>query len=171
MERRITIDPITRLEGHGKIEIFLNDKGDVENAYLQIPELRGSSSSAWGARPRRCRVSPSASAASAPRPPHGLHQGHRRRLQSGPAESAKKLRDLFYSIFMLEDHTLHFYYLGGPDFIVGPTPQGRTEYFGSAGQGGAGDWREGHQDPARTADLMSIMAARWSIPSWACPAA
>src|SRR4030043_1876197 len=40
-EKKITIDPITRLEGHGKIEIFLNDAGNVENAYLQIPELRG----------------------------------------------------------------------------------------------------------------------------------
>src|ERR1035437_2539087 len=39
--RRFTIDPITRLEGHGKIDIFLNDKGDVERAYLQVPELRG----------------------------------------------------------------------------------------------------------------------------------
>ncbi|MCS7215602.1 MAG: hypothetical protein RMI30_07000 [Thermodesulfovibrio sp.] len=41
MKRRITIDPITRLEGHGKIEIFLNEEGDVENVYLQVPELRG----------------------------------------------------------------------------------------------------------------------------------
>ena len=39
--KTITIDPITRLEGHGKIEIFLNEEGNVENAYLQIPELRG----------------------------------------------------------------------------------------------------------------------------------
>ncbi len=39
--KRIEIDPITRLEGHGKITIFLNDEGDVENAFLQIPELRG----------------------------------------------------------------------------------------------------------------------------------
>ena len=39
--KKISIDPITRLEGHGKIEIFLNDDGDVENTYLQIPELRG----------------------------------------------------------------------------------------------------------------------------------
>ena len=38
---RITIDPITRLEGHGKIEIFLDEAGEVQNAYLQIPELRG----------------------------------------------------------------------------------------------------------------------------------
>jgi len=41
MTRRITIDPITRLEGHGKIEIFLNDAGEVENSYFQVPELRG----------------------------------------------------------------------------------------------------------------------------------
>src|SRR3989304_6208825 len=39
--QRISIDPITRLEGHGKIDIFLNDEGEVANAYFQIPELRG----------------------------------------------------------------------------------------------------------------------------------
>ena len=39
--KRISIDPITRLEGHGKIEIFLDDEGDVANTYFQIPELRG----------------------------------------------------------------------------------------------------------------------------------
>ena len=39
--KKVIIDPITRLEGHGKIAIFLNDEGEVENAYLQIPELRG----------------------------------------------------------------------------------------------------------------------------------
>src|SRR5450756_514641 len=38
---RITIDPVTRLEGHGKIEIFLDPDGEVANAYFQIPELRG----------------------------------------------------------------------------------------------------------------------------------
>ena len=38
---KISIDPITRLEGHGKIEIFLNSDGYVQNTYLQIPELRG----------------------------------------------------------------------------------------------------------------------------------
>ena len=39
--RRISIDPITRLEGHGKIEIFLDAKGDVRRAFMQVPELRG----------------------------------------------------------------------------------------------------------------------------------
>jgi F420-non-reducing hydrogenase large subunit len=39
--RQIVIDPITRLEGHGRIDVMLNDKGDVDRAYLRIPELRG----------------------------------------------------------------------------------------------------------------------------------
>ena len=39
--KRIAIDPITRLEGHGKIDIFLDELGDVANAYLTVPELRG----------------------------------------------------------------------------------------------------------------------------------
>ncbi|HEX7343803.1 MAG TPA: Ni/Fe hydrogenase subunit alpha, partial [bacterium] len=39
--KQIKIDPITRLEGHGKIDIFLNDDGSVANAYFQVPELRG----------------------------------------------------------------------------------------------------------------------------------
>ncbi|HDR06267.1 MAG TPA: Ni/Fe hydrogenase subunit alpha, partial [Candidatus Coatesbacteria bacterium] len=41
MNTRVTINPITRLEGHGKIEIFLNDAGDVERAFFQVPEVRG----------------------------------------------------------------------------------------------------------------------------------
>ena len=41
MSKVITIDPITRLEGHGKVSIFLDDSGNVENAFLQIPEFRG----------------------------------------------------------------------------------------------------------------------------------
>lgn len=39
--KRISIDPVTRLEGHGKIDIFLDAAGGVERAYLQVPELRG----------------------------------------------------------------------------------------------------------------------------------
>ena len=39
--KRISIDPITRLEGHGRIDLFLNEDGGLENAYMVIPELRG----------------------------------------------------------------------------------------------------------------------------------
>ena len=39
--KKVTIDPITRLEGEAKIDIFLNDKGDVADAFFQVTELRG----------------------------------------------------------------------------------------------------------------------------------
>jgi F420-non-reducing hydrogenase large subunit len=38
--KHIKIDPITRLEGHGRIDLFLNDDGEVENSYFVVPELR-----------------------------------------------------------------------------------------------------------------------------------
>ena len=44
--QRITIDPITRLEGHGKIEIFLDEEGDVANTYFKFPSCAASSGSA-----------------------------------------------------------------------------------------------------------------------------
>jgi F420-non-reducing hydrogenase large subunit len=119
--RRITIDPITRLEGHGKIEIFLDDRGEVERAYYQIPELRGFESFVVG-RPaeempqitsRICGVCPTAHHMAATKALDDL-------FKVDPPPVAKKVRELLYNAFMLEDHALHVYLLGGPDFIVGP---------------------------------------------------
>jgi F420-non-reducing hydrogenase large subunit len=39
--KSIVIDPITRLEGHGKIHLFVKDDGELANCYFQVPELRG----------------------------------------------------------------------------------------------------------------------------------
>ena len=50
MTREILIDPLTRLEGHGRINVFLDADGEVERAYLQIPELRGFEKFAQGRR-------------------------------------------------------------------------------------------------------------------------
>ena len=119
--RRITIDPITRLEGHGKIEIFLDAKGDVEHAYFQVPELRGFEKFAQG-RPaedmpqitsRICGVCPMAHHMASTKALDALYQ-------VAPPPAARKIRELVYSAFMVEDHALHFYFLGGPDFVVGP---------------------------------------------------
>jgi len=118
---RITIDPITRLEGHGKIEIFLDKKGNVENAYLQIPELRGFEQFSIG-RPaeempritnRICGVCPEAHHMAATKALDAL-------FDVEPSSVVKKLRELFYSSFYVTDHTVHFYALGGPDFVLGP---------------------------------------------------
>jgi F420-non-reducing hydrogenase large subunit len=120
-ERRITIDPITRLEGHGRIEIFLDQKGDVENAYFQVPELRGFEKFCEGRAvedlaiitPRICGVCPTAH-----------HMASTKTLDAvfsvDPPSAAKKLRELMYSAFYVADHATHFYALSGPDFVVGP---------------------------------------------------
>ena len=119
--KRISIDPITRLEGHGKIEIFLDDNGDVANAYLQIPELRGFERFCVG-RPveemplltnRICGVCPEAHHMAAAKAADAVYQ-------VDPPSAAKKLRELLYSAFFVTDHATHFYALGGPDFIMGP---------------------------------------------------
>lgn len=121
MNRRITIDPITRLEGHGKIEIFLDEAGDVERAFLQVPELRGFEKFCEGRpaeempriTPRICGVCPTAH-----------HMASTKALDDlwhvEPPRTAKLLRELLYNAFMVEDHFIHFFFLGGPDFVVGP---------------------------------------------------
>ncbi len=138
MSQRITIDPITRLEGHGKIEIFLDDSGEVANAYLQIPELRGFERFCIGRAAeempritqRICGVCPSAHHMASARALDDLYH-------VDPPPAAHKIRELFYNLFMFEDHTLHFYFLGGPDFIVGPTaPAGARNIVGVIGKVG-----------------------------------
>ena len=118
---RVTIDPISRLEGHGKIDIFLDDEGNVANAYLLIPELRGFEQFCVG-RPaeempritnRICGVCPEAH-----------HMAGTKALDAlfhvEPNSVVKKVREMFYMAFYVTDHTVHFYALGAPDFVLGP---------------------------------------------------
>jgi F420-non-reducing hydrogenase large subunit len=120
--KTVTINPVTRLEGHGKISIFLNDDGNVENACFQVPELRGFEKFCEG-RPveempditsRICGVCPEAHHIASTKTLDAL-------FHVEPPPAARKLRELLYSAFIIADHTTHFYILAGPDFIMGPT--------------------------------------------------
>lgn len=119
--KRISIDPITRLEGHGRVDLFLNEDGGLENAYMVIPELRGFEKFCEG-RPveempritqRICGVCPIAHHMAAAKAGDAVYH-------VDPPPTAKKLRELMYSYFFVSDHALHFFALGGPDFVVGP---------------------------------------------------
>lgn len=121
MSKIISIDPITRLEGHGRIDLYLDDAGAVDQAYLMIPELRGFEKFLEG-RPveelplitqRICGVCPEAHHAAAAKAADAVYG-----LSIPPA--AEALRRLQYNAFMAGDHATHFFALGGPDFIVGP---------------------------------------------------
>jgi len=119
--KNITISPITRLEGHGKIEIFLKEDGSVDRAFLQIPEFRGFEKFCEGRpaeempriTPRICGVCPTAH-----------HMASTKAVDTvfgaEPTPTARKIREFMYNTFMVEDHLLHFFFLGGPDFVMGP---------------------------------------------------
>lgn len=169
--KRVSIDPVTRLEGHGKIDIFLTDEGDVANVYLQIPELRGFEKFCVG-RPaedmpnltaRICGVCPEAHHMAATKALDGV-------FHVDPPGPAKKLRELFYSIFYATDHTTHFYALGGPDFVVGPeAPPAERNILGVVAKVGLEVGgkvikmrRDGHH-------LIQMIGGRRVHPNWGLP--
>jgi F420-non-reducing hydrogenase large subunit len=121
MAKKITINPVTRLEGHGKIEIFLDDKGNVEDAYFQVVELRGFERFCIGRPaeemprivPNICGVCPSPHNMASTKALDDLYSVE-------PTPTAKLIRQLHYNAFYVEDHFVHFFFLAAPDFVLGP---------------------------------------------------
>ncbi len=120
MSRKITISPITRLEGHGKIDIFLDDDGNVADAYLQVVELRGFEKFCQGRpveelpriTPKICGVCPGA---------HHMASAKACDAVFGVTipPAAAKLRRLYLDAHIAHSHLLHFFALAAPDFIPG----------------------------------------------------
>ena len=135
---RVTVDPITRLEGHGKIEIFLDDKGDVQNAYWQVPELRGFERFCIGRKvtelnqitARLCGVCPGAHHMAATKAIDGCYN-------TKPTDTAYLIRDTFYNAHFVHSHIAHFYALAAPDFVCGPAaPAAERNVLGVIGRVG-----------------------------------
>jgi F420-non-reducing hydrogenase large subunit len=111
---------MTRLEGHGKIDILLDDAGNVEDAYLQVVELRGFEKFCEGRpveempriTPKICGVCPGAHHMAAAKACDAVYG-----VTIPPA--AKKLRQLYLNAHIAHSHILHFFALAAPDFIVG----------------------------------------------------
>jgi len=169
--KEIVIDPITRLEGHGKITIFLNDEGNVDNAYLQVPELRGFERFCEGRRAedlpiittRICGVCPVAH-----------HMAGAKACDAAfnvePTETAKKLRELEYSGYYIYDHILHFYFLGGPDFVLGPdAPPAKRNILGVIEKAGLEIGKEVIKHRAYGQKITAIIGGRATHPVSALP--
>ena len=121
MGKTLTIQPVTRIEGHAKISIHLDDAGNVEDARVNVIELRGFEQFCLG-KPveemprivtRICGVCPWS---------HHLASAKATDAVFGvkPPPAGEKLRRLCNSIAYMEEHILHFYILAGPDFVMGP---------------------------------------------------
>lgn len=169
--KTITIDPITRLEGHGKISIFLNDKGNVENAYLQIPELRGFERFAQG---RQAEDMPQITSRICGVCPVAHHYAATKALDDAfnvkPPSAAKKLRELMYCGYFIYDHILHFYYLGGPDFVVGPdAPPAKRNILGVIEKAGVEIGKEVIKHRAYGQKITSVLGGKATHPVCGLP--
>ena len=119
--KTITIAPVTRLEGHAKVTINLDDSGNVTDTFVNVVELRGFEKFCIG-RPVEelprivtsiCGVCPWS---------HHLASAKANDAVFGvtPPSAGRKLRELCNAVAYTEEHTLHFFFLAGPDFVMGP---------------------------------------------------
>ena len=119
--RKIEINPITSLEGHGKIAIFLDDNGNVDDAFFQTVEFRGYEKFLEGMPMEEVPRTVSTVCGVC----RGVHFTASMKASDGvfgvtPPPAGRKLRELFFNAHYVEDHAVILYALGFPDFVVGP---------------------------------------------------
>jgi len=123
MGQKITIEPVTRVEGHGKVTIRLDDDGKVVQSRFHIVEFRGFERFVQG-RPyweapvlvqRLCGICPVSHHLAAAKAMDVV-------VGAGPGKltaTAEKMRRLMHYGQMLQSHALHFFHLSSPDFLLG----------------------------------------------------
>jgi len=121
VDRTITIEPVTRLEGHGKVTIHLNEYDEVAFSRFHVTAFRGFEAFCKGRllsdmpviTPRICGICPvSHHLASAKACDDAWN------VKIPPA--ANKLRELMHMGQFIQSHAFHFFYLAAPDFMLGP---------------------------------------------------
>ena len=121
--KKIIIEPVTRVEGHGKVTIKLDEKGKVEDAYLHIVEFRGfekfiQGHPYWEAPvlvQRLCGICPVSHHLAAAKAIDQLVGVDPENL----SPTATKLRKLLHYGQVFQSHALHFFYLASPDLLFG----------------------------------------------------
>jgi NAD-reducing hydrogenase large subunit len=120
MSKTIIIDPITRIEGHAKISIFLDDAGEVEDARFHVVEYRGFEKFCEG-RPftemagitaRICGICPVSHLLASAKTGDKI-------LAVQIPIAAEKLRRLMNLAQITQSHALSFFHLSSPDFLLG----------------------------------------------------
>jgi NAD-reducing hydrogenase large subunit len=118
--QKITIEPVTRIEGHAKVTIHMNDNGKVDRAYLHVNEFRGFEKFCEGRMvfempsitPRICGICPVSHHLAAAKAADEL-------LGSPPPRPAALLRELMHMGQIIQSHGMHFFELAGPDLLLG----------------------------------------------------
>lgn len=120
MSEKIVISPVTRIEGHAKITIDLNDRKDVTDARIHVTQYRGFEKICEG-RPytempaltaRTCGICPVSHAIASSKACDNL-------LAVRPPKAARNLRRIINLAQIVQSHALNFYHLSSPDFVFG----------------------------------------------------
>jgi len=120
MTQTITIDPVTRLEGHGKITIQLNDLGEVADAHFHVTQVRGFERFSEG-RPfyempslmaRICGICPVSHLIASAKACEAI-------MSVRIPHTAAQLRRMLNLAQMVQSHALSFFYLASPDLLLG----------------------------------------------------
>jgi NAD-reducing hydrogenase large subunit len=118
--QKLTIEPVTRIEGHARVTIHLNDKGQVEESYLHVDEFRGVEKFSEG-RPyfempqltqRICGICPVSHHLAAAKACDGV-------AGVQPPRPAVLLRELMHMGQLIQSHSMHFFHLAAPDLVLG----------------------------------------------------
>jgi F420-non-reducing hydrogenase large subunit len=121
MGRTITIAPVSRIEGHAKVTIQLDDAGNVSDTTVNVVELRGFEKFCLG---RPAEEMPRITTSICGVCPWSHHLASAKACDAvfgvTPPPTGAKLRDLCNSIAYCEEHILHFFFLAGADFVMGP---------------------------------------------------
>jgi NAD-reducing hydrogenase large subunit len=123
MNRKITIDPVTRVEGHGRVTIHLDEYGQVKDSFFHIVEFRGferfiQGHPYWEAPvlvQRLCGICPVSHHLAAAKAIDQIVGIDPKDL----SPTASKLRKLMHYGQVFQSHALHFFYLASPDLLFG----------------------------------------------------
>jgi len=167
---RVLIDPVTRIEGHAKISIFLDDAGNVADAKFHVVEFRGFEKFCEGRpmwempslTPRVCGICPVSHLLASAKACDAI-------LAVRIPAAAEKLRRLMNLAQIVQSHALSFFHLSAPDFLLGwDRPAAERNLFGLA-----------HADPelARGGirlrqfgqEIIAALGGRKIHPAWAVP--
>jgi F420-non-reducing hydrogenase large subunit len=132
MSRKLTIDPVTRVEGHAKVNIEIGDDGKVGAATLHVLEFRGFESFVQG---MQAELMPTLTTRICGTCPHAHHLVAAKALDvmfsAPPPKTALLLRQILNCGSMIHSHAIHFFALAGPDLFLGETaPVAKRNLFG-----------------------------------------
>jgi NAD-reducing hydrogenase large subunit len=170
MVKRIVIDPVTRIEGHAKISLFLDDAGNVSDAEFHVVEFRGFEkfcegrpfSEMPGITPRICGICPVSHLLASARAGDAI-------MAVNIPPAADKLRRLMNLGQIIQSHALSFFHLSAPDFLLGwDTPQPKRNVFGLI-QSNTDLARAGIRLRQFGQEIIDILGGKKIHPAWAVP--